>query len=70
MGETSAADGERPDGAEGPDTEREQPNALGGDVATRSSTAPTPKDERVGGRSTLFVTPGSFRGPASSRDGS
>lgn len=27
-------------------TDREQPSALGGDVATRSGTAPTPEEER------------------------
>lgn len=29
--------------------DREQPGALGGDVATRSSTRPTPPDEKAGG---------------------
>jgi hypothetical protein len=28
--------------------DRDQPGALGGDVATRSNTRPTPPDERVG----------------------
>jgi hypothetical protein len=30
-------------------TDCEQPGALGGDVATRSNTRPTPTGERVGG---------------------
>ncbi|WP_188055292.1 MULTISPECIES: hypothetical protein [unclassified Sphingosinithalassobacter] len=33
---------------EGSTRDRDQNSALGGDVATRSSTAPTPEDERAG----------------------
>ena len=43
------ADERRREGDEAPNvTDQEQESALGGDVATRSGTAETPEDERLG----------------------
>lgn len=46
VGETGGGREQREPSADGSSVEqREQPSALGGDVATRSSTRPTPDEE-------------------------
>ena len=42
-----AHEGGRESEGTAPDTDRHQSSALGGDVATRSGTAPTPDDEKA-----------------------